>query len=55
MGWYNVTYIKELNDSNYIFGLFRNLVYSLYKQVDGIGKTTQAKLLVNWMNSESIA
>jgi thymidylate kinase len=22
---------------------------------DGIGKTTQAKLLVNWMNSESIA
>jgi thymidylate kinase len=36
MGWYNVTYIKELNDSNYIFGLFRNLVYSLYKQVDVI-------------------
>ena len=31
-----VVYIKELNDSNHIFSLFRNIVYSLYKQVDVI-------------------
>lgn len=34
MDWYNVAYVKELNDENHIFSLFRNIVYSLYKQVD---------------------
>ena len=33
MDWYNVAYVKELNDDNHIFKQFRNLVYSLYKQV----------------------
>ena len=32
--WFNVVYVKELSDSNHIFGLFRNIIYSLYKQVD---------------------
>jgi thymidylate kinase len=34
MDWFNVAYVKELNDENHIFSLFRSLVYSLYKQVD---------------------
>ena len=32
--YYNAKYVKELSDSNHIFGLFRNIIYSLYKQVD---------------------
>lgn len=36
MDWYNVAYVKELNNENHIFSLFRSLVYSLYKQVDVI-------------------
>lgn len=32
--YYNAEYVKELSDSNHIFGLFRNIIYSLYKQVD---------------------
>ena len=34
MDWFNVAYVKELNDENHIFSLFRNIIYSLYKQVD---------------------
>lgn len=35
--WMNdVVYVKELNDSNHIFSLFRNIVYCLYKQVEVI-------------------
>jgi thymidylate kinase len=31
-----IVYIKELNDSNHIYKSFRDMVYSLYKQVDTV-------------------
>lgn len=44
MSWFNVAYVKELNDENHIFSLFRSLVYSLYKQVDVITLANLIKL-----------
>lgn len=37
-------YIKELNDSNHIYKLFRDTVYSLYKQVDTVTLANLIKL-----------
>ena len=37
-------YIKELNDSNHIYKSFRDMVYSLYKQVDTVTLANLIKL-----------
>ena len=37
-------YIKELNDSNHIYKSFRDIVYSLYKQVDTVTLASLIKL-----------
>ena len=42
--YYKVSYIKELNELNYVFKSFRDLVYSLYKQVDVITLANVIKL-----------
>ena len=42
--YYNASYIKELNEYTYVFKSFRDLVYSLYKQVDVITLANVIKL-----------
>ena len=42
--YYKASYIKELNEYNYVFKSFRDLVYSLYKQVDVITLANVIKL-----------